>query len=661
MVKILMGLAAVVVIAVGGFFGFEFYTQHRITSEVEAAFEQIRTGGGKASHGKVSFDLRSRTLKIADIATESATQPPVRVKVASITASGVGQTDAARFSADAIEAIDFELNARMAAGADWQVAYKVPRIAAKDFSGPASLPQPPASSSMIDQYRFLIEQLSAVTASSITAPSVAGTMNSGNPALGSGEFAYSNVTLRDIKAGKIAAVTADRMTYTGTSQPKGKAEKVTGDLANLTAQDVDAVAAAIILDPQRANDDQYYRVYRQITAGAYTISSGQGPAVRIEGLTVDDIGARPSRLQLAALLATIPSGTAQPTPAQAREMMERMAKIYEGLRIGNAELRGFSMDMPEGGFKLASLRFSLENGKTGEFALEGFDGRTPQGPVKLTRFALKSLDIAGLLRMTAMFSNPAQPPPPDQALGMIALLEGAELKGFAAPYKNTGRPINVDLVSLDWGQFIGPIPSKARLTAKMSGPLDASHPGQRMLIAAGLDKMAIDLDLGTTWTEASRAFVLEPVTVELGGMLKASARISLANVPREVFSINPVQSAVMATQIEAGTIDLTVRDLGGVDLAVAHYARMQNISRDAARKAIVDDIRNSAATTTGTGNPDAVAAAEALARFIETPGTTLTLKLTPRAKVPALQLFQALKIDPLDALAKFRIEASTAL
>ena len=61
MVKILMGLVAVVVIAVGGFFGFEFYTQHRITSEVEAAFEQIRAGGGKASHGKVSFDLWSRT------------------------------------------------------------------------------------------------------------------------------------------------------------------------------------------------------------------------------------------------------------------------------------------------------------------------------------------------------------------------------------------------------------------------------------------------------------------------------------------------------------------------------------------------------------------------------------------------------------------------
>ncbi|XSC47057.1 hypothetical protein ACF1BQ_016570 [Bradyrhizobium sp. RDT10] len=136
MVKILMGLAAVVVIAVGGFFGFEFYTQHRIEGEIEAAFEQIRAGGGKASHGKVSFDLRSRTLRIADIATESASQPPVRVKIASITASGVGQPDAARFSADAIEAVDLDVNARMPAGVDWQVAYKVPRIAAKDFPAP---------------------------------------------------------------------------------------------------------------------------------------------------------------------------------------------------------------------------------------------------------------------------------------------------------------------------------------------------------------------------------------------------------------------------------------------------------------------------------------------------------------------------------------------
>lgn len=660
MIKVLTGLAAAVAIAVGGYFGFESWTERKVTREVEAAFEQIRTAGGKASHGNITFDLRSRTLRIADIVTESASQPPVSVRIAGFTASGVGQPDAARFSAETIEVTDVEFKASMPAAAEWQIAYKVPRIEAKDYSGPANLAQPPAKSTIMDVYRLLFEQLGTVSASSITAPNVTGTVDFGNPALGNGEFAYANLALRDIKAGKIARLAVDRMTFTANSRQNGKPEKVVGELANLAALDIDATAAAAILDPKRGDDDQFYRVYRQVSAGPYTITSGQGPAVRIDGMTADDIGARPSRLKLSALLSSIPSGTAQPTPAQTREMLERAASIYAGLHVAKAEIRGVSMEMPEGGLKLAAMRFGLDNGKTTEFSLEGFDGRTPQGPVRLDRFALKNLDIAGLMRMAALFSNPAQMPPSEQALGMIALIEGAELKGFAAPFKNTGKPLSIDTFSLDWGQFVGPIPSKVRLAAKMSGPLDAALPSQRMLIDAGLDRMAIDLDLGTAWTETSRSFQLEPVVVEVGGMLKASARISLANVPREVFSINPLQAAVTAAQIEAGPIELTVHDLGAVDLGIALHAHVENISREAARQAIVEDIRENAAELSVT-NPDAKTVADALAQFIETPGTTLTLKLTPTGKVPALQLFRLLQTDPLTALSRFRLEAATAL
>ena len=103
MVKILGGLVAAIVIAVGGFFGFEFYVQHRIVNEIDGVFEQIRATGGKASHGKVSFDLLSRTVTVANIAGQSAAQPPVSFKIAGLTASGVSQPDAARFSADSID------------------------------------------------------------------------------------------------------------------------------------------------------------------------------------------------------------------------------------------------------------------------------------------------------------------------------------------------------------------------------------------------------------------------------------------------------------------------------------------------------------------------------------------------------------------------------
>jgi hypothetical protein len=434
MVKILMGLAAVVVIAVGGFFGFEFYTQYRIAGEVEAAFEQIRAGGGKASHGKVSFDLRSRTLRIDDIATESATQPPVRLKIAGVTASGVGQPDAGRFSADTIEASDIEIGSSLAGPTDGKFTYKMPRLVVKDYSGPASMPRPSASTSIIDAYRSGLEQFAAVSAASVSAPSLAGTINFG--AATSGEFVYSGMALQDVKGGKIAVMQIERASFTINTQHAGKPDKMTGEMANLASRDFDAAALAAVLDPQKANDDRYIRAYGKTTAGPYTVTSAQGLRMRIDAMTLDDVAVRPSKLQLPALLATIQAaGTAQPSPTRAHELIERAAAIYEGMRVGTAEMRGLSAETPQGPLKLSAIRFNLEDGKIGEFAFEGLDASTPKGPLKLGRFALKSLDIANFMRVSAQFANPAQQPAPELIAGLFPLIRGVEIKGVTAPFK----------------------------------------------------------------------------------------------------------------------------------------------------------------------------------------------------------------------------------
>ena len=77
-------------------------------------------------------------------------------------------------------------------------------------------------------------------------------------------------------------------------------------------------------------------------------------------------------------------------------------------------------------------------------------------------------------------------------------------------------------------------------------------------------------------------------------------------------------------------------------------------------RAIVEGIR-AGSEQAAAANPDAAAAVEAVARFVESPGQTLNIKLTPTGKVPAMQLMQLLKTDPMLALAQFRIEASTGL
>ena len=659
MKKILIGLAAAVAVAAGGFFGFQFYTQHRIAAEIEAALDLLRAGGAKASHGKVSFDLWSHTVAITDIASESATQPPVNVKIARIVASGVGQPDAARFSADSIEASDVEIDVAMATPPGLNFSYKAPRITVKDYSGPASLQRPPALSSAIDVYRFAFEQVASITASSISAQSLTGTMNSGAAPSVRGDIAYSGLAMQDIKGGRIGVMKVDGYVFTVNMQPAGKADKLTGNLANIASYDIDINALAAIFDPQKVNDDKYYRAYRQISAGPYIATSEQGLNMRVEGMTIDDVALQPSRLQFPALLAMMQqAGAASPTPTQTRDLIDKAATLYEGVRIGNAEMRGLSMDTPQGPFKLSAIKFNLENGKIGEFALEGLDVRAPTGPVKIGRFALKSLDLAGLLRMTALFSNPAQRPPPDQFLGLFPLLTGIEIKGFVAPFTN--KLVTLDSFNLDWGQFVGPVPSQARMTGKATTPIDANDPTWKPLLAAGIDTLKIDTDLGAAWTESSRSFLLDPVALEIGDLVKASARVSLAKVPRQIFSFNPQQATAIAAQVEAGTIELTVRDIGGIDLAVGAYARAQNVGREAARRAIIEGLRTSSASAVSS-NPDVQAVVEALARFIETPRTTLTLKLTPLGKVSAMQLIQLLQTDPLIALAQFRLEVSTAL
>src|SRR5260370_19841568 len=132
-----------------------------------------------------------------------------------------------------------------------------------------------------------------------------------------GAVAYAGLAMQGIKDGKIATMKADGFVFTVNTQQAGKTAKLTGNLANLAAYDFDATAAATILDPQKASDDRYYRVYRQISAGPYTVTPEQGQPIKIEGLTLDDLAVRPSRLHLAELFAMIPPpGTAAATPAQ---------------------------------------------------------------------------------------------------------------------------------------------------------------------------------------------------------------------------------------------------------------------------------------------------------------------------------------------------------
>ncbi|WP_027551396.1 hypothetical protein [Bradyrhizobium sp. Cp5.3] len=655
MKRILIGLIAAAVLAAGGWFGFNLYAKHRATAEIEAAFDQIRAGGGKASYGKVTFDVMSRTLTIEDIAVEPAQQPQARVRIANLKGTGVRQVDETRFSADNIELAGLDVTLEQV-GPPVKAAYKIPQVTIRDYSGPIRAQSAPTSSSLIDICRFVLDQYATVTASSVVAPTLTVSFDAGSNAGGSGDIVYSGLAIQKLARGKVDAMKADRATFTINVPQPGKQDKVTGELSNLVVNDFDATAIAATLDPQKTNDDSYHRIYRQIAAGPYVLTSAQGVRIEVDGVTFDEIAVQPSKFRPAEILALMPADrSVLPTPAQSREVMEKLAGLYEGLRVGKIEVGRTSMGTPQGTARINAVRY-----QQGEFAIEGLDAPSPKGQFKMDRFALKSFSAANLMRWAAGLTNPGQTPSPDQMLGLFRVLEGAEIKGVVSPYGNAKQSVTIDTISLNWGQLVGPIPSKANLVVKMVAPTDPANPAQMPLTMAGIDKLAIDLDLGAAWTESSGSFALAPATIDLGNLAKAQARVALANVPRGVFTSDPAQAMAEAGKIEAGTVELSLHDNGVVDLAIAQFARMQNVGRDAARQAIIDGIK-AQREQFADANPDAGAAVDAIASFVETPGQTLALKLTPLGKVPLVQLMDLLNTEPIIALAQFRIETSTGL
>ncbi len=655
MKRILIGLIVAAVLAAGGWFGFNLYVQHRTTAEVEAAFEQIRASGGKASHGKIAFDLPTRTLTIEDIAVTPGKAPQAQIRIAAIKGTGIRQIDETRFSAAAIDITGFEVTVDQIGAAKLKVAYKIPQLVVRDYAGPVDAGQVPADGSLVDMYRYVLGQYASVAASSLTAPTLTMSFDSGASA-GSGEVTYSGLAIQNLKHGKVDAMKADRAVISVDVKQPGKPDKLTGEMSNIIVNDFDATAILALLDPQTASDDSYRRIYRQVSAGPYALKSTQGMRVDIDGVVMDDIAVQPSKFRLADMFAALPQDqSAPPTPAQARELLEKLAGFYEGLHIGKAEIGKISVGTPQGTATVNAIRY-----RDGEFAVEGVDTPSPQGQFKMERFALKSFSPANLMRWAASLTTPGRAPSPDQMLGLFGVLAGAEIKGVTAPFKTTKKLVMIDTLSSDWGQLVGSIPSKAHVVAKFVTPADPSDPKQIPLIASGIDKLAIDLDLGAAWTEQSGSFALTPATLDIGGIAKAQLRVALSNVPREMFSADPAQLMGQAARIEAGTLEFSLRDSGVVDLVAAQFARMQNVSRDTARQALVESIK-AKREQFASANPDADAAVDAIARFVETPGQTLSIKLSPRAKAPLMQLMQLLQTDPQSALAQFRIEASTGL
>src|SRR5205085_199247 len=99
----------------------------------------------------------------------------------------------------------------------------------------------------------------------------------------------------------------------------------------------------------------------------------------------------------------------------------------------------------------------------------------------------------------------------------------------------------------------------------------------KALADVGFRSLWIGFDASASWTEATRTIMI-PARVEFDGLFSATATVSINNVQRNNFETDPAKFGEAARDLEAGTIEFSLRDIGGLDLVIAHFAKTQNLS-----------------------------------------------------------------------------------
>ena len=90
-----------------------------------------------------------------------------------------------------------------------------------------------------------------------------------------------------------------------------------------------------------------------------------------------------------------------------------------------------------------------------------------------------------------------------------------------------------------------------------------------------------------------------------------------------------------AAQIEAGPVEITVKDLGIVDMVIAQQAQDQGVAPEIMRVRFVEMIR-----AVSQASPELETIGAALARLVQNRGAALTVQLTPKARVNLMQAFE---------------------
>lgn len=670
--KLAIGLVAVVLLGIAGYFGVRAVGERTARAEVERAFEEIRRRGASARFAEASVDPAARAIVLTGIEVGAA-DSGATVKIGRLTATGAQPPRDNYAEAEALDLEGVEITLTGPAAFGGTLVYAIPKVMIDRYRGPVvPVAAPAGEAEPFGAARFALRQFAATSAAKVTIPAM--TLRHQPAAAGAVpiEATYEGIAAEQVAAGKVRSLLIDKLAFSGPDEvpardgvggaaPAGGARQV-GELSGIVAARIDTAPFLAVLTgaaPGAAPDD-YQAIYGKVVTGPYKVRHHDGSTAGADSLLLEHVGIKPSAIALDRLLELDALSRKGPdlSVAELGELVEETRRIIDGLAFRTFSMTGLTAASADEKARIAAVRLDgFAAGVLDTFELEGLDGTdADKRAVKAGQLVVRRLDLKAL----ADLARDADAPTPVGLLGLFKVVSGIEASAIEVPYDGEngsapGQALRIGALTLGWGSVLGELPTTVRFEMKdVSGPISAADGEPFVYLAnAGITRATMSTQLNIAYDPASGDLQIGPLGARLEKAFSVSLDTSIGNVPKEAFADAAAAFGALG-DITARPLTLKVENLGLVELMLQQLAEAAGVTPDDVRNdlsAQVDEI----AAVLAQVNPDVAAVADAVKGFLAAP-RTLTIQATPKPDTPLLPLFLA--DAPFGALSAFSLSAT---
>lgn len=366
----------------------------------------------------------------------------------------------------------------------------------------------------------------------------------------------------------------------------------------------------------------------------------------LENFTIDASGA-----PLLARLDPLAIAAIEDTEPNVLELINLMLDVYGAFGVGRYIVDDVAFETADASAKLG--QFALEGvSRNGidRLALSTFDLKSPEVDIEVgnvsqrgyrfpTREAVMQLLFATLAGME---------PDPATIMAVVPTLDEFAVTDLVVAPAGLPSPVAVEALSVNMGNFIGPIPTEIDLALdgfQMPRVLVMDPQAQMALEAMNVDPLRVDGDISLRWDEDSRRVEIgKDITVEKVGAFKAEAVLS--GIERAVFEDPMAAQAAMATAA-INSLSATFTNGGLADFLINMMSAQTGVSPEDFASAMATQAQLQISMMTGS-KALAATISDAVGTFLGDP-QRFSVSLSPERPVTAAEILGAAMTAP-DAL-----------